>query len=79
MDLAVRSAHHPPASNVLSSAIAALGEPGGGHVHVVAERSVVQQTVVELERLGLQPGQVSAKAYWGMARPKATHGEPTAP
>jgi len=75
----VRSAHPPPASNRLSSAIAALGGPGGGHIHVAGERSVVQQTVVELERLGLQPGQVSAKAYWGMGQPNATHGEPTAP
>ncbi|HSZ56749.1 MAG TPA: hypothetical protein VK797_13860 [Tepidisphaeraceae bacterium] len=63
MDLAVRSAHHPPASNVLSSAIAALGEPGGGHVHVAAERSVVQQTVVELERLG-PPLRMAPAAWW---------------
>jgi NADPH-dependent ferric siderophore reductase len=53
--------------------------PGGGHVYVAGERSVVQQTAVELERLGLQPAQVFAKAYWGMERPNATHGEPTAP
>lgn len=52
--------------------------PGGrGHTYVSAEARVVRAVRAVLTSRGLEPGQVSAKAYWRRGVPNAEHGEPT--
>ena len=51
--------------------------PGNGHAYVSAEARVVRAVRAALSSRGLEPGQVSAKAYWRRGVPNAEHGEPT--
>jgi NADPH-dependent ferric siderophore reductase len=59
-------------------AVASVDLPGGiGHVYVSAEAGVVRGVTRVLTDRGLQPGQISGKAYWRRGLPNAEHGEPT--
>jgi NADPH-dependent ferric siderophore reductase len=50
---------------------------GVGHVYVAAEAGVVRGVTRTLTERGLQPDQISGKAYWRRGLPNAEHGEPT--
>jgi NADPH-dependent ferric siderophore reductase len=50
--------------------------PGRGHAYLLGEARVVLALREVLSDRGLQPGQVSPKAYWGRGRANAGHGEP---
>ena len=50
---------------------------GVGHVYVAAEAGVVRGVTRALAGRGLQPEQISGKAYWRRGLPNAEHGEPT--
>jgi NADPH-dependent ferric siderophore reductase len=50
--------------------------PGKGHAYVFGEASVVLRLREILTNRGLAADQVSPKAYWGMGRANAGHGEP---
>jgi NADPH-dependent ferric siderophore reductase len=59
-------------------AVAGLDLPTGvGHVYVAAEAGVVRGVTRTLTGRGLQPDQISGKAYWRRGLPNAEHGEPT--
>ena len=59
-------------------AVAGFDLPGGaGHVYVSAEAGVVRAVTRALTDRGLQPDQISGKAYWRRGLPNAEHGEPT--
>jgi NADPH-dependent ferric siderophore reductase len=59
-------------------AVAAVDLPAGvGHVYVAAEAGVVRGVTRTLAGRGLQPDQISGKAYWRRGLPNAEHGEPT--
>jgi NADPH-dependent ferric siderophore reductase len=49
---------------------------GAGHAYVFGEASVVSALREILAARGLGDEQVSAKAYWGLGRGNAGHGEP---
>lgn len=50
--------------------------PGRGHAYVMGEAKVVLALRELLAERGLEPEQVSPKAYWGRGRANASHGEP---
>ncbi len=50
---------------------------GVGHAYVAAEAAVVRGATRLLTERGLQPDQISGKAYWRRGLPNAEHGEPT--
>jgi NADPH-dependent ferric siderophore reductase len=50
--------------------------PGRGHAYLFGEASVVSRLRDVLAARGLEPAQVSPKAYWGRGRANAGHGEP---
>jgi NADPH-dependent ferric siderophore reductase len=50
---------------------------GVGHAYVAAEAGVVRGVSRLLAERGLQPEQISGKAYWRRGLPNAEHGEPT--
>jgi len=50
--------------------------PGNGHAYVFGEASVVSRLRDALAARGLRQHQISAKAYWGLGRANAGHGEP---
>jgi NADPH-dependent ferric siderophore reductase len=60
------------------TAEAAVAElpPGTGHAYLLGEAKVVLALREVLASRGLQPGQMSPKAYWGRGRSNASHGEP---
>jgi len=59
-------------------AVESVDLPGGvGHVYVSAEAGVVREVTRVLTERGLQPDQISGKAYWRRGLPNAEHGEPT--
>ena len=61
----------------LAAALAAADLPGGrGHAYLFGEAAVVLRLREVLAERGLEPGQVSPKAYWGRGRANAQHGEP---
>jgi NADPH-dependent ferric siderophore reductase len=61
----------------LLEAVAEVGLPAGlGHAYVAAETRVVRGVQRALTDRGLQPEQISAKAYWRRGLPNAEHGEP---
>ena len=61
----------------LAAALAAADLPGGrGHGYLFGEAGVVLRLREVLAERGLEPGQVSPKAYWGRGRANAQHGEP---
>lgn len=62
----------------LLQAVAGVDLPGGvGHAYVSAEAGVVRVVTRALTDRGLQPDQISGKAYWRRGLPNAEHGEPT--
>ena len=50
--------------------------PGDGHGYIFGEASVVLRLREILAARGLREDQVSPKAYWGLGRANAGHGEP---
>lgn len=61
----------------LAAATEQVPLPGGrGHAYLLGEASVVARLREVLAERGLEPGQVSPKAYWGRGRANASHGEP---
>lgn len=52
---------------------------GDGHAYVLGEAKVVSRLREILASRGLRPDQISAKAYWGLGKANATHGEPARP
>jgi NADPH-dependent ferric siderophore reductase len=62
----------------LLEAVAGVDLPtGAGHVYLAAEAGVVRGVTRTLTGRGLQPDQISGKAYWRRGLPNAEHGEPT--
>ena len=61
----------------LAAATADVALPAGrGHAYLLGEARVVARLREVLAARGLEPGQVSPKAYWGRGRANASHGEP---
>jgi NADPH-dependent ferric siderophore reductase len=50
--------------------------PGTGHAYLAGEAKLVLALREVLAGRGMQAGQVSPKAYWGLGRANAPHGEP---
>ena len=68
----------PGDADPVLEAVAAVDLPAGvGHVYVAAEAGVVRGVTRALAGRGLQPEQISGKAYWRRGLPNAEHGEPT--
>ena len=68
----------PGDPSLLLDAVSDLVLPAGhGHVYVAAESRVVRAVQRALTERGLDPDQVSAKAYWRRGLPKTERGEPT--
>jgi NADPH-dependent ferric siderophore reductase len=68
----------PGDASAIVEAVAGLELPNGdGHAYIAAEASVVRSVVRLLHERGLQPEQISGKAYWRRGLPNAEHGEPT--
>ena len=51
--------------------------PGNGHAYLFGEASVVLRLRETLAARGLRQEQISPKAYWGLGRGNAGHGEPS--
>ena len=61
----------------LLQALESAALPGGrGHVYIAGEVQMVAMLRDAALRRGLEPEEVSAKAYWGRGRPNASRGEP---
>jgi len=59
------------------SAASAVPIPDGRpHAYVLGEARVVSAVREVLQARGLEPGQVSPKAYWGRGKANASRGEP---
>ncbi len=69
-----RAAGQPDA--LVSAASAVVIPDGRPHAYLLGEARVVLALREVLQSRGLQPGQISPKAYWGRARANASHGEP---
>jgi NADPH-dependent ferric siderophore reductase len=50
--------------------------PGTGHAYLAGEAKLVLALREALAARGMAPGQMSPKAYWGLGRANASHGEP---
>jgi NADPH-dependent ferric siderophore reductase len=50
--------------------------PGAGHAYLAGEARLVLALREALAARGLAAGQMSPKAYWGLGRANAAHGEP---
>ena len=50
--------------------------PGRGHAYLFGEAKVVLRLREILTERGFSPDQLSPKAYWGLGRANASHGEP---
>jgi NADPH-dependent ferric siderophore reductase len=50
--------------------------PGAGHTYLAGEARLVSALREALAARGLPPEQVSPKAYWGLGKANAAHGEP---
>jgi NADPH-dependent ferric siderophore reductase len=68
----------PPGDPAQLSAEAAEVElpAGNGHAYLLGEAKVVLQLRDVLAGRGIRPEQMSPKAYWGLGRANAGHGEP---
>jgi NADPH-dependent ferric siderophore reductase len=67
----------PGQSAALAAAAAGLPLPAGrGHAYLLGEARVVARLREVLAARGLEPDQISPKAYWGRGRANASHGEP---
>ena len=61
----------------LVSAASAVAIPAGRpHAYLLGEARVVLALRQVLQERGLDPAQISPKAYWGRGKANATHGEP---
>ena len=61
----------------LAGALAAMPlPPGAGHAYLAGEARLVLALLEALAARGLPGDQVSPKAYWGLGRANAAHGEP---
>ena len=69
-----RAAGQP--DELVSAASAVVIPAGLPHAYLLGEARVVLALREVLQSRGLQPGQISPKAYWGRARANASHGEP---
>jgi NADPH-dependent ferric siderophore reductase len=59
------------------AAVTGVGLPAGhGHAYLAGEARAVLALREALAARGLAPEQISAKAYWGLGRANAAHGEP---
>jgi NADPH-dependent ferric siderophore reductase len=68
----------PGDAEPLHAAVSQLDLPDGpGHAYLAAESGVVRDIQALLGERGLQPAQISGKAYWRRGLPNADHGEPT--
>ena len=71
--------HGRPAGDpsALAAAVAAAPlPPGRGRAYLAGEASVVLALRETLAARGLDPRQISPKAYWGRGKANAAHGEP---
>jgi len=80
-DVAVAWLHsngRPPGDpSALARALAEVPlPPGAGHAYLAGEAAQVLALREALAARGLADGQVSPKAYWGLGRANASHGEP---
>jgi NADPH-dependent ferric siderophore reductase len=50
--------------------------PGAGHAYLAGEAKLVLALRETLAARGMPAGQVSPKAYWGLGKGNAPHGEP---
>ena len=65
-----------PSANLVT-ALNRLAIPAGrGHAYLAGEVSLVMALKQSLISRGLQPDQISAKAYWNRGKPNAERGEP---
>jgi NADPH-dependent ferric siderophore reductase len=63
--------------SALVSAVTGAALPAGhGHAYLAGEARAVLALREALAARGLAPEQISAKAYWGLGRANAAHGEP---
>lgn len=69
-----RPAGQPDA--LVSAASAVVIPAGRPHAYLLGEARVVLALREVLQSRGLEPGQISPKAYWGLGRANASHGEP---
>lgn len=68
-----------PRHSPLNAAAVLAPPPGGvGHAYISGEARRVLAWREQLELLTLEPSAISHKAYWGVGRANATHGEPVA-
>lgn len=68
----------PGDTAAMAEAVAQLDLSGGTiHAYIAAEAGVVRGLTRLLAERGLEPGQISGKAYWRRGLPNAEHGEPT--
>lgn len=64
-------------SGLLEAEAAEVELPAGrGQAYLLGEAAVVLRLREMLAQRGLEPGQISPKAYWGRGRANAGHGEP---
>ncbi len=80
-DVSIRWLHRDgrPAgqAQALAEAVAQVPLPAGsGHAYLAGEAKVVLTLREVLTGRGLDPGQLSPKAYWGRGKANADHGEP---
>lgn len=72
--------HNTPAGqpDALVAAASAVAIPAGRrpHAYLIGEARVVSALREALQARGLEPGQLSPKAYWGRGKANASHGEP---
>ena len=67
----------PGDPTALAGALAAMPlPPGAGHAYLAGEARLVLALREALAARGLPGDQVSPKAYWGLGRANAAHGEP---
>ena len=67
----------PAASALVTEAAEVELPPGRGHAYLLGEASVVLAMRERLAARGLPDDQMSPKAYWGVGRANAGHGEPS--
>ncbi len=77
LDWLHRHDRRPGEGAALAEAVAALPlPPGRGHAYLAGELAAVASMRTALAERGLQPPQISAKAYWRRGVANAAHGEP---
>ncbi|MCU1457980.1 MAG: Siderophore-interacting protein [Actinomycetia bacterium] len=82
-DLRLRWLHRgdaePGTTTLLHDALAVAElPPGAGYAYLNGELQTVKALKATLAARGFAPDRMSAKGYWSVGRPNATHGEPAA-